>query len=202
MQKVVAWIQAATLEMGGVGLFTIAFLDSSLLSLPEINDLLIIVLVAQHKERMLYYVAMAAGGSIAGCLLMYGIGRKGGDALVIKRFGPRRIERARTFYAKYGVFTIIVPALLPPPAPFKIFVLLAGVVKMPLVAFVAAVGVGRSVRYFVEGVLAVWYGQAAMEYVHANGRTVAIAAAVAVLLGGVLYVFVRRWLARRRLHSS
>jgi len=198
MKQVVAWVQAVTMQMGGPGLFVIAFLDSSLLSLPEINDLLIIVMVARHNERMVYYALMATAGSIAGCLLMYFIGWKGGEALLARRFRQHHIERAMKFYARYGMFTILVPALLPPPAPFKVFVLLAGVVKMPLLTFTTAVFIGRSLRYFVEGILAIRYGQAAMEYVNANGKTVGIISAVAVLFAGLAYFLLRYWLARRR----
>jgi membrane protein YqaA with SNARE-associated domain len=170
-----------------------------LLFIPLVNiAILIIVMVARHNERMVYYALMATAGSIAGCLLMYFIGWKGGEALLARRFRQHHIERAMKFYARYGMFTILVPALLPPPAPFKVFVLLAGVVKMPLLTFTTAVFIGRSLRYFVEGILAIRYGQAAMEYVNANGKTVGIISVVAVLFAGLAYFLLRYWLARRR----
>lgn len=198
MSRIVEWVQAVTFQMGGAGLFIVAFLDSSLLSLPEINDLLIIVMVARQKERMVYYVLMATAGSIAGCLLMYFVGRKGGEALLARRFRQDHIDRAMKFYARYGMFTILIPALLPPPAPFKVFVLMAGVVRMPLPVFSTAIGVGRALRYFAEGILAIRYGQAAMAYVNANGKTLSVIVAVAFLLAGMLYLMIRYWLARRR----
>lgn len=198
MRQIVEWVQSVTLQMGGPGLFIVAFLDSSLLSLPEINDLLIIVMVARHKERMIYYALMATAGSIAGCLLMYVIGRKGGEALMAKRFRQHHIDRAMKFYARYGMFTVLIPALLPPPAPFKIFVLLAGVTRMRPIVFTTAIGAGRALRYFAEGILAIRYGQAAMEYVNANGKTVSVIVASAFLVAGVLYLALRYWLARRR----
>src|SRR3990170_3414076 len=126
MSRIAAWFEAFALTIGGPGLFVIAFLDSSFLSLPQINDLLVIGMVIQHPERMPLYVLMATSGSVAGCLVMYWLGRKGGDAFLRKRFHPRHLDRATRLFERYGFLAVIVPALLPPPAPFKLFVILAG----------------------------------------------------------------------------
>ena len=93
---------------------------------------------------------------------------------------------------KYGALALIVPALLPPPAPFKIFVLLGGVAKIPLKTFITAIGIGRGVRYFGEGMLAVMYGKQALEYIHENSRTVGLVLAGFVLAGGVAYYLWKR----------
>ncbi len=183
---------------GGPGLFAVAFLDSSFLSLPEINDFLVVSFVMQHKERFLYYALMATLGSIAGCFVMYVIGRAGGEALLRKRFSAGRTEQGMATFRRYGLLALLVPALLPPPAPFKIFVLLAGVVRVPVGTFALAVGIGRGIRYFVEGLLAVWYGDAAMHYIRTNARPVALVTAGVVLLAGVLYIAWSRRRARRR----
>ena len=150
MAKIVSWVQAFALSIGGPGLFLIAFLDSSFLSLPEINDILVIVMVIENKELMLYYASMATLGSVVGCLLLYGIGSRGGQPLLRKRFGGPRLERAMELSRKYGVLAVAIPAILPPPAPFKVFVLLAGVSRVPLLQFVLAVTFGRGIRYFGE----------------------------------------------------
>jgi membrane protein YqaA with SNARE-associated domain len=84
------------------------------------------------------------------------------------------MERARLAVQRYGVLSVIIPSLLPPPAPFKIFVLLAGVAGISPMRFAVAIAVGRGTRYFIEGLLAVWYGDRAIEYIHAHGRTVAL----------------------------
>jgi membrane protein YqaA with SNARE-associated domain len=183
------------LGLGAPGLFVIAFLDSSFLSLPQINDLLLVVSVAERPHLMPLYATMATLGSIAGCTVMYFIGRKGGDALFRRRFSGPHSERAMRLFARYGVLAVIVPALLPPPAPFKVFVLLAGVARMPLPQFVAAVAVGRGARYFGEGLLAVWYGERAMGFLESHGRGVALAVGLTVLAGGVAYAV---WHNRRR----
>ena len=195
MSRIVSWIQAFALSVGGPGLFFIAFLDSSFLSLPEINDILVIVMVIENTELMPYYASMATLGSVTGCLLLYVIGRRGGEALLRRHFGGPRLERAMELSRKYGVLAVAIPAILPPPAPFKVFVVLAGVSGVPLVQFVAAVALGRGFRYFGEGWLAVRYGEAAVELLEQNGGTVSLILAALVLVGGLTYFL---WTSRRR----
>jgi membrane protein YqaA with SNARE-associated domain len=192
MARFTAAIEAFALGIGGPGLFIIAFLDSSFLSFPEVNDLLIVLLVINHPERMVFYATMSTLGSITGCLALYFVGRKGGDALVRKRFKGGAVERAATLMRKYGAMALIVPALLPPPAPFKIFVLMGGVANIPLKTFIWAIGVGRGVRYFGEGILAVMYGKQALGYIHENGRLVGLVLGLLVLAGGTGYYLWKR----------
>ena len=199
MSRIVSWVQAFALSVGGPGLFFIAFLDSSFLSLPEINDILVIVMVIEHKELMPYYATMATLGSVTGCLLLYVIGRRGGEALLRRRFGGRRLERAMKLSKKYGVLAVAVPAILPPPAPFKVFVVLAGVSGVPLVQFASAVAFGRGFRYFGEGWLAVRYGEAAIELLEQNGRMVSLVLAMIVLVGGLTYFL---WKSRQRTEAK
>ena len=192
MARITAWIEAFALGIGAPGLFIIAFLDSSFLSFPEVNDLLIVLLVINHPQRMPLYATMSTLGSIAGCLALYYVGRRGGDAFIRKRFKGGAVERAADLMRKYGAMALLVPALLPPPAPFKIFVLMGGVANIPLKTFVWAIGVGRGVRYFGEGLLAVMYGKQALTYIHENGRTVGLILGVLVLVGGVAYYLWKR----------
>jgi membrane protein YqaA with SNARE-associated domain len=199
MSRIVSWVQAFALSVGGPGLFFIAFLDSSFLSLPEINDILVIVMVIEHKELMPYYAGMATLGSVTGCLLLYVIGRRGGEALLRRRFGGPRLEQAMELSRRYGVLAVAVPAILPPPAPFKVFVVLAGVSGVPPLQFAGAVAVGRGIRYFGEGWLAVRYGEAAIELLEQNGRMVSLVLAAVVLIGGLTY-FV--WTSRRQTETE
>ena len=187
MRQITAWITAFAISIGGAGLFVIGFLDSSFLSFPEINDFLVIVMVTHHPHLMPYYATMATLGSIAGCLALYFVARKGGEGLVQKRFKGGTIEWGTNLMRKYGAMALLVPALLPPPAPFKIFVLLAGVAAVPVRTFILAIAVGRGVRYFGEGILALLWGQAALTYIQANGRTAGLAMGVLVLVGGAAY---------------
>ena len=192
MSRIVSWLEAFTSSLGGPGLFLVAFLDSSFLSLPEINDVLVVLMVTRNEELMPYYAAMATLGSITGCLVLYGLGRKGGEAILQKRFSGPRVEKAMGLFRRFGVLAIIVPALLPPPAPFKVFVLLSGVTRMPWPRFCGAVAVGRGVRYFGEGLLAVRYGDEAVELLRANGPQMSLVLAVVVLLGVGTYILMRR----------
>ena len=139
MKTLIAWVQGLAVTLGAPGLFLVAALDSSFLSLPQINDLLLILSVTRNPHLMPLYVAMSTLGSIAGCVVMYFVGRKGGEALMRKRFKGRHTERALALFDRYGVLAVTVPALLPPPAPFKLFVILAGVARISLTKFVIAV---------------------------------------------------------------
>jgi membrane protein DedA with SNARE-associated domain len=139
---------------------------------------------------------MATAGSVAGCLAIYYVARKGGDALVRRRFKGGLLERAHRLVERYGVLTLLVPAILPPPAPFKIFVLLAGASRMSVRSFVAAIATGRGIRYFGIGLLTVWYGQRAMTFLEENGRLTAFAVAGTIVVLGIVYVLWKR--LRRR----
>lgn len=197
MKTFVAWIQAFAATIGGPGLFIIAFLDSSFVSLPQINDLLVITMVIQHPYWMPYYAAMATLGSVAGCLVLHYLARKGGDAFIRRRFKGRTFDRATRLVHKYGALTLVIPALLPPPAPFKLFVLAAGVAKVRPVQFVVALIVARGARYLALGILAIYYGDAAIELMRTHGRIVAL-----VVVGMLLAAVAGYWLFQRRAARS
>ena len=185
MSRVVNWVEGVASSLGGGGLFLVAFLDSSFVSLPEINDVLVILMVTQNRALMPYYAGMATLGSICGCLVLYMLGRKGGEAMLRQRFAGPRAEKAMRLFRRFGVLAIIVPALLPPPAPFKVFVLLSGITRMPLVSFTGAVAFGRGVRYFGEGALSVRYGDQAVDFLQSNGSLISGVVALCALAGGV-----------------
>jgi membrane protein YqaA with SNARE-associated domain len=194
MHRLVAWVQASAVALGGPGLFLIAFLDSSFLSFPEVVDLLIIWLVTAHKHRVLYYALMPTLGSVAGCFALYLVGRKGGEAFLRRRFGERHVDRALAVFRRHGVLTVAVSALLPPPVPFKPFVLVAGVAGVRPFDFLIAVSIGRGIRYFGEAFLALWYGERAAQFVRDNAGPVSLALAMTVLVLGVGWV----WYGKRQ----
>ena len=197
MGKIVARVRALALTLGAPGLLLVAFLDSSFLPLPGITDILLIVLVTRRPELMLLYVVATVAGSLAGCLVMHYIGKKGGDALVRRRFATAKIERAMASLRRYGVMAVLIPALLPPPAPFKIFLLLAGAVGIPATRFAAAIAIARGVRYLALGFLAVRYGTRAQTYFRENGALVSLVVAAALAAGFALYLLWRRANARK-----
>jgi membrane protein YqaA with SNARE-associated domain len=177
------WLQAVVASAGGLGLFLIAFLDSSVLTFPVINDLLLIDLSIRNPARMPYYAAMATIGSVAGCLLLYFIARKGGEAMFRKQAG-RRGQTIRTWIKRNGFLSILVTALLPPPNPFKIFVIAAGAFEMPVQTFVLGLLAARAIRFFGEGFLAVRYGDQAGQFLLTHKLEVA-----AIVLGVVLCLY-------------
>lgn len=192
MSDFVARLRALALAWGAPGLFLVAFLDSSFLPLPGITDILLIVLVTRHRDGMLLYVAATVLGSVAGCLMMHAIGRKGGEALVRKRFTGPRIEKAMASLQRHGVMAVLIPCLLPPPAPFKIFLLLAGAVGIRAVSFATAIAIGRGIRYLTLGLLAVRYGEVATTYVAEHGVAASLILAGIVSAGFATYLVVSK----------
>ena len=186
------WLVATLEPYGALGLMLIAVGDSSFLSLPEVNDAALMALSINHPYRMWEYAAATVIGSVIGCTLLYTVGRKGGEAMLHKRFASEKVARVRGWYQKYGMLAVIVPSLLPPPLPFKIFVLSAGAFELPWGRFMLAVAIGRSIRYFSEGILAVWYGKQAIEIVANNFPIVGIILASIIVIATIVYVVLRR----------
>ncbi len=174
-QKIVAF--AGTL--GAPGLFLISFLDSSVLTFPVINDLLLIELSIQKPARMPLYAAMAMTGSVLGCVLLYFIAKKGGEAFFHKKAGERGAA-IRRWVVKNGFGGMLAAALLPPPTPFKIFVFAAGVFEVPMSSFASAIALARAIRYFGIGYLAIRYGEQALPFIAQHKIQVAVGAIVFV----------------------
>jgi membrane protein YqaA with SNARE-associated domain/outer membrane lipoprotein-sorting protein len=186
------WLVTTLEPYGAPGLMLIAIADSSFISLPEINDAALMALTISNPSRMWILASMTVLGSVIGCSLLYAVGRKGGEALLQKRFSASKVLRVKAWYQKYGMLAIIVPSLLPPPLPFKIFVLSAGAFQISWLRFVTAVGIGRSIRYFTEGILAVWYGKQAVQMVADNFAYFGVALATLIVAATLIYVVSRR----------
>ena len=192
LRSFIASLYSFALSLGGAGLFTVAALDSSFVSLPQINDLLVVLMVTEHKTRMPYYAAMATLGSVAGCSLIYALASKGGEAFLRKRVSSRRVDHALALYRRYGVLALMVPALLPPPAPFKLFVLGAGLAGVRPLKFVLGVAIARGIRYTILGLLAIYYGDAALELMRTHGPIVGLS------LAGLIVVAAAAWFLWQR----
>jgi membrane protein YqaA with SNARE-associated domain len=163
VHKIVLWMQTVLVPMlGSPGMFLVAFCDSSFLSLPEINDILIVTSSAAHPGRAWLYILMTTLGSVAGCTVLWDLGRRGGEAFLVKRFGRVRVDQTRAAFKRYDVLALAIPALLPPPMPFKIFVLSAGVFGFPYKRFFVTLMVARGLRYAFWGVLGIVYGDEAL----------------------------------------
>jgi membrane protein YqaA with SNARE-associated domain len=192
MGEIVDRVRSFALLLGAPGLFLVSFLDSSFLPLPGITDVLLVVMVTRNPGAMLWYVVMTVVGSVAGCLVLHYVGRKGGEALVRKRFTGERVEWAMGALRNNGVMAMLIPSLLPPPSPFKLFVLLAGVVGISIPRFATAIAIGRGVRYLALGYLSVKYGERATTYMRENGTSVSIAAAAILAAGFGIFMLWRR----------
>jgi membrane protein YqaA with SNARE-associated domain len=161
--KLPPWLEHLVAALGGSGLFLVTFFDSSLLSFPLVADALVIEVSMHRPARMPYYCAMAALGSLAGCIWLYLLAKKGGEAFFKRRAGKIAVQ-VRHWVERNAFLSAFLPAILPPPVPFKPFILAEGVFQVPLRTFVLALLLGRGLRYFIEGILAVRYGEAVLVY--------------------------------------
>ncbi len=174
-------------------MIVIGALDSSLLSLPEINDYLVVMRCYSDPKSAFYFPLFAALGSVVGCMLLYTILRRGGQAVLRRRFRAEHIKRVEHAYAHYGFLTLAVPALLPPPMPFKIFVATAGALEYPKWRFMITIMIARSIRYYIEGVLAVYYGRHVLEFIEDYGLMLLGSVALACFVGLLIYLISNRW---------
>jgi membrane protein YqaA with SNARE-associated domain len=189
--KIPGWLTHVVSAIGTSGLFVIAFLDSSVLSFPFVTDLLFIEFVIQHRGWMLYYAAMAAAGSLAGCIWLYLLAKKGGE-VYRRKHHAKTAGRIQGLVNKHAFLSVFLPSILPPPFPFKAFVIAEGVAQVRLRTFVIGILIGRGLRYAVEGVFAIKYG-ASVENVMIQNKTITIL--VPLVLIGAIYVLTR-WLLK------
>ena len=170
----------------------IGALDSSLLSLPEINDYLVVGRCYKDPTAAYYFPLFAAIGSVLGCNLLYTIVRRGGQAVLRKRFKLENIKKVERAYERFGFLAIGIPAILPPPLPFKIFVATAGALEYPRWKFLLTVMIARSFRYYVEGILAVFYGRRVLLFMKDNGLVIISIVGSLALIALIIYIVVKR----------
>jgi membrane protein YqaA with SNARE-associated domain len=153
--KVTAWI-AALKTLGAWGVFILATIDSVAIPIPL--DALVAGYVYSNPHLAWLYCIAGAVGSAVGCLVPYGLGRAGGELFLLKRIDEARLQRIRDRFEKQEFVALMVPAMLPPPTPFKLFVFSAGVFEMRIPAFLLAIVSGRLVRFGILSVLTVIFG--------------------------------------------
>jgi membrane protein YqaA with SNARE-associated domain len=172
--------------------------DSSLLSLPEVNDIITVTRVAHNPVEVYYFALFPAVGSVIGCLVLYSLARRGREFL-IRRFHPKQLEWVEGLYRRYGFLALAIPALLPPPLPFKIFVATAGALGYPRSRFIITVMVARTVRYYFWAVAAFFMRDRVLQAIKWLEQHLAIVL-VCILSAVALFFIVRGvmiW-ARRR----
>ncbi len=194
--NVVEWLErfiiGVPMYIAAPSMVIIGALDSSLLSLPEINDYLVVMRCTKDPMAVFYFPLFAAAGSVIGCMLLYTILRRGGQAVLRRRFRSDHIERVERAYARFGFLALAVPALLPPPVPFKIFVATAGALEYPRWRFMITIMIARSLRYYIEGVLAVFYGERVLQFLKENGLMILGIVAAVCLFGLAIYFIKHR----------
>jgi membrane protein YqaA with SNARE-associated domain len=178
---------------GAFGLFIVALLDSTFVPLPSSADALMIVLSTAHPSWMLLYAFMATAGSALGCWILYLISRRAG-ARALNRFSERKQQRVKHLIERYDMIAVLVATLLPPPFPFKLFVVTAGVFRFSLLRFMLAIIAGRAFRFLLEGYFAVRYGAQAKEILAKYYPWIGLGLVAAI----VTFVIVKRLMSRNQ----
>ncbi|MEK6324331.1 MAG: VTT domain-containing protein [Acidobacteriota bacterium] len=174
LESLLEWLKA----FGSLGLFGISLVDSAGIPLPGGPDAVMILLSANTPALMPLYALAATAGSAIGCTLLYLVARRAGVA-ALKRLKPEKRTRIENLLGRCDLIAVMVPAVLPPPFPFKPFVLCAGVFRLKTWRFITAIFIGRAIRFLVEGWLAIRFGADAGRIISQHGWKVLIAVAAA-----------------------
>ena len=185
-------------SLGGLGLIPLGILDSSPIPIPGALDVATIVLSARQEQLWLYYAVMATAGSVMGGFVTYRLARKGGKEALERRFSRRKVDKVCKIFGRWGFGSIVIPALLPPPAPMVPFVFAAGAMQYPAGKFLAAFTIGRVPRYMILAYLAARYGRQIIAFIAEHGHPVVLTIIMALIaIAGVVFYF---WGARK--HKS
>jgi membrane protein YqaA with SNARE-associated domain len=169
------------ITFGAFGLFAVAFLDSAFVPLPSSADALMLLLTTTYPSWMLLYAFMATAGSALGCWILYLVSRRAG-ARALRRFSEAKQRRVKGWIERYDMAAVLVATLLPPPFPFKLFVVSAGVFRFSLLRFMIAIVAGRAFRFLLEGYLAVRYGAEAKAILAHYYPWIGLGLAVAIMI--------------------
>jgi membrane protein YqaA with SNARE-associated domain len=190
LARYTAWIWMLLHHLGIWGVFVIAFADSALLGMPV--DAIVAAYVYQDRKRLLFYVVMASLGSALGSIPLYLIGYAGGEAVLRKRISEERFLRIHRSFEKHEFWALMFPGMLPPPMPFKIFVLGAAVFEMRFRDFLAAIFAGRFVRFLTLSLLTLWFGPQIVGLTGALFRRHIYWVLVVVIAGVLFWLWLRR----------
>jgi membrane protein YqaA with SNARE-associated domain len=179
------------ITFGAFGLFAVALLDSTFVPLPSSADALMLLLSTAHPRWMLLYAFMATAGSALGCWILYLISRRAGHR-ALSRFSASKQKRVKDLIDRYDMLSVLVATLLPPPFPFKLFVVTAGVFRFSLSRFMIAIVAGRAFRFLLEGYIAVRYGADAKVILAKYYPWIGLGAAVGILIFFVIRKMLNR----------
>lgn len=195
--KYQAYLQGVLLPFGPWGVFAIALIDAAAFGVPM--DPIVAVFVHRDPQRTLLYAVMGAAGSAIGSLIPYLIGYKGGEALIVKKVGEARFRRVHAMSEKYGDLALIIPGIMPPGFPFKLFVFSAGVAEMNWAHFMLAVFTGRVLRFCILSVLVIEFGPEIVELIQ---RTLALHKHAAFGILGILVALGVYWYVLRKKRAN
>jgi membrane protein DedA with SNARE-associated domain len=182
-------------RLGGLGLILLGILDNSPVPVPGSMDALTIILAAHQRALWPYYAAMATVGGVLGAYLAFTLGREGEEDALEKRLPRQKADKIRRIFDRYGFWSIIVPALLPPPFPFSPFPIVAGAMKYSRKKFLIAVGAGRGVRYFALAYLGSFYSKHIFGFFHEYYTPVLWTLIGLAVTGGLLTLW---WVWKRK----
>ncbi len=175
-----AKLGAVLVLYGGWGLFAMSFLDSSLIPFPVVNDLALIVMASKRPAWWPIYALASTLGSVGGAYLLYGIAR-GGGKFFFRKTTPQSITHAQRWLERNDFVAILVASILPPPAPLKVFILTAGVLRVNAVNFGLALLLGRGLRFTADAWLGARFGVQAEDYLRHNLGWASLAAVVVIV---------------------
>src|SRR5215470_7829720 len=182
-------------RLGGLGLILLGVVDNSPFPVPGSMDALTVILSAHQKAWWPYYAAMATAGGTLGAYLAYALGKEGEQEALEKRLPRQKAEKFRRIFDRYGYWSIVVPALLPPPFPFSPFPLVAGIMQYSRKKFLIAVGVGRGIRYFILAYLGSRYSKQIFGFFHEYYKPVLWTLVALAVLGAIVAIW---WLWKRK----
>jgi membrane protein YqaA with SNARE-associated domain len=185
------------IHLGALGFIPLGLIDSSIIPLPGSMDVLTIILAARSPELWFYYAVMAMLGSVLGGFVTYRLARKGGEKSLEKRLSAKSMKRVIKLFERWGFAAIAIPALLPPPMPLVPFLLAAGAMHYSVKKFLAALALGRIVRYMILAYLAARYGRKMLPFLLQHGNPV-LAAVVGFVVTSLLVYFVFREIKRKK----
>ena len=188
------------LQLGGLGLIPLGLLDSSLLPIPGSMDLLTILLSARDQTLWPWYALMATVGSVVGAYITYRLARKGEKAALERRISPARLDRVYKTFERWGFAAIAIPALLPPPVPMVPFVLAAGAMQYSLKKFLAAMTLGRAIRYALLAFLGARYGRHIFALILRHARPVLLGTLVFAAVATAAFFLLRAVKSRNEAH--
>jgi membrane protein YqaA with SNARE-associated domain len=194
LKKYTAWILKVLAPLGPWGVFAIAAVDGSLFGMPI--DAVVAFYVYNDRPRFLFYALMASAGSALGSIVIYAIGYFGGETVLRKRISEERFRKIHASFDRHEFWAVMFPAMLPPPTPFKLFILAASAFEMRFTHFLAAVFAGRCVRFLVLAILTIEFGPQVVHIVGSLVKQHAWWVVITLVIAVTLGVFV--WWKRRQ----